>query len=120
VHFGDAASAAIVAVGLHVLYFEIRSFAFVNVALALVWILLNVGIARKHRKMVPGEQAEFCRQAGPLSISAHTLQVRCDLAAQGAHGLAHGGHDGRVALALDGLADGHAPAGDPSGRYSSM
>jgi hypothetical protein len=29
----------------------------VNVALALVWILLNVGIAREHRKLVPDDQA---------------------------------------------------------------
>ena len=35
-------------------------------------------------------------------------------------GPAHGGHDGRVALALDGLADGRAPAGDPCGRCASM
>ncbi len=58
VRFGDAASAAVVAVGLHVLHFGPRSFAFVNVALVLVWILLNVGIAREHRKMVPSDQAE--------------------------------------------------------------
>jgi AAA family ATP:ADP antiporter len=58
VRFGDAASAAVVAVGLHLLHFGPRSFAFVNVALVLVWILLNVGIAREHRKMVPDDQAE--------------------------------------------------------------
>ena len=57
VRFGDAASAAIVAVGLHVLYFGPRAFALVNVALALVWILLNAGIAREHRKMVPDDRA---------------------------------------------------------------
>jgi AAA family ATP:ADP antiporter len=57
VRFGDAGSALVVAVGLHVLHFGPRSFAFVNVALALLWILLNVGIAREHRKLVPEEQA---------------------------------------------------------------
>ena len=57
VRFGDAASAAIVAVGLHVLHFGPRSFAFVNAALVLVWILLNMGIAREHRKRVPEDQA---------------------------------------------------------------
>jgi AAA family ATP:ADP antiporter len=57
VRFGDAASAAIVAAGLHVLHFGPRSFAFINVGLALVWILLNAGIAREHRKMVPDEPA---------------------------------------------------------------
>ena len=45
----------VVAVGLHVLHFGPRSFAFVNVALVLVWILLNVGIAREHRKLVPDD-----------------------------------------------------------------
>jgi AAA family ATP:ADP antiporter len=56
VRFGDAASAGIVALGLHVLAFAPRAFAFVNVALALVWTLLNVGIAREHRKLVRADQ----------------------------------------------------------------
>jgi AAA family ATP:ADP antiporter len=57
VRFGDSASAAIVATGLHVLYFSPRTFALVNVALVLVWILLNVGIAREHGNMVPDDRA---------------------------------------------------------------
>ena len=51
VRFGDAASAGIVAVGLHALHFGPRAFALVNVSLALVWILLNVGIAREHKRL---------------------------------------------------------------------
>ena len=57
VRFGDSASAAIVATGLHVLHFGPRTFALVNVALVLVWIFLNVGIAREHKKMVPDDRA---------------------------------------------------------------
>jgi AAA family ATP:ADP antiporter len=55
VRFGDTASAALVAVGLHALHFGPRSFAVVNVALVGLWILLNVGIAREHKKLVPEE-----------------------------------------------------------------
>jgi AAA family ATP:ADP antiporter len=57
VRFGDSASAAIVATGLHVLHLTPRSFALVNVALVLVWVLLNVGIAREHKKMVPDDRS---------------------------------------------------------------
>jgi len=56
VRFGDTASAAVVAVGLHALHFGPRSFAAVNVGLAVVWILLNVGIAREHRELVPDDR----------------------------------------------------------------
>ncbi len=55
VRFGDTASAAIVAVGLNVLAFGVREFAFVNVGLCLVWIALNVGIAREHKKLAPDD-----------------------------------------------------------------
>jgi AAA family ATP:ADP antiporter len=58
VRFGDAASAGIVALGLNVLAFEAREFALVNVALCGVWILLSVGIAREHRKMVADSTGE--------------------------------------------------------------
>jgi AAA family ATP:ADP antiporter len=57
VRFGDAASAALVAFGLHTLAFDARSFARVNVALCLVWIALNVAIAREHRKLVPDDRS---------------------------------------------------------------
>jgi len=55
VRFGDAASAGIVALGIHVLHFNAKSFALVNAGLAVVWILLNVGIAREHKKLVPDD-----------------------------------------------------------------
>jgi AAA family ATP:ADP antiporter len=57
VRFGDSASAAIVATGLHVLHFGPRAFALVNVGLVLVWIFLNFGIAKEHKKMVPDDRA---------------------------------------------------------------
>jgi AAA family ATP:ADP antiporter len=57
VRFGDSAAAAIVATGLHVLHFSPRAFAMVNVGLVFVWILLNLGIAREHKKMVPDDRA---------------------------------------------------------------
>ncbi len=53
VRFGDSAAAAIVATGLHVLHFGPRAFALVNLGLILAWILLNLGIAKEHKKMVP-------------------------------------------------------------------
>jgi len=56
VRFGDTASALLIAVGLHVLHLAPRHFAFLNVALVAVWILLNVGIAREHKKMVPQDK----------------------------------------------------------------
>lgn len=57
VRFGDTAAAAIVATGLHVLHFSPRTFALVNIALVAVWIFLNVGIAKEHKKMVPDDRA---------------------------------------------------------------
>jgi AAA family ATP:ADP antiporter len=56
VRFGDTASAGIVAFGLHVMHIGAREFAWFNVGLVLVWILLNVGIAREHKKMVPDDR----------------------------------------------------------------
>lgn len=59
VRFGDAASAAIVAVGLHALAFTATTFAFVNVGLCALWVLLNVGISREHRRLhadLPAEE----------------------------------------------------------------
>jgi len=58
VRFGDSASALIVFLGLNVLGFGSRAFAIVNVLLALVWIALNFGIAREHKKLVPDEEPE--------------------------------------------------------------
>jgi AAA family ATP:ADP antiporter len=58
VRFGDTASAAIVAIGLNVLAFGPKQFAFVNVALCGVWIALNIGIAREHKRMVGDERVD--------------------------------------------------------------
>jgi len=46
----------VVAFGLHALHFGPRAFALVNVGLVIVWILLNVGIAREHRARVPHDR----------------------------------------------------------------
>jgi AAA family ATP:ADP antiporter len=56
VRFGDTASAAIVFFGLHSLGLGPRTFALVNVGLVSVWILLNIGIAREHKKLVPDDR----------------------------------------------------------------
>jgi AAA family ATP:ADP antiporter len=56
VRFGDTASAGLVFLGLHSLGFGPRSFALVNVGLIAIWILLNVGIAREHKKLVPSDR----------------------------------------------------------------
>jgi AAA family ATP:ADP antiporter len=58
VRFGDAASAGLIWVGLHQLELEARSFAFVNLGLVAIWLLLNVGIAREHKKLVPDDRGE--------------------------------------------------------------
>ena len=42
--------------GLHFVGISARGFAWFNVALVLVWILLNSGIAREHRKLVPDDR----------------------------------------------------------------
>lgn len=57
VRFGDAASAALVAAGLHVLEFGQKEFAFVNVALCLVWFFLSRGIAKEHKAMTEAARA---------------------------------------------------------------
>jgi AAA family ATP:ADP antiporter len=56
VRLGDAASAGLIWVGLHVLVLQARDFAFVNVGLVVIWVLLNVGIAREHKKLVPDDR----------------------------------------------------------------
>ena len=58
VRFGDTASAAIVATGLHLLHFGPRAFAVVNLGLVVVWIFLCMGIAKEHKKMVPDDRAQ--------------------------------------------------------------
>jgi AAA family ATP:ADP antiporter len=55
VRTGDLLQAAVVFAGTEILALTIRSFALVNVVLVGVWILLAVGIAREHRKLVGSE-----------------------------------------------------------------
>ena len=58
VRTGDLLQAAVVFIGTEMLALTIRSFALVNVVLVGVWLLLAVGIAREHRKMVGAETSE--------------------------------------------------------------
>jgi ATP:ADP antiporter, AAA family len=58
VRTGDLLQAAVVFVGTEVLALTIRSFALVNIVLVGVWLLLCVGIAREHRKLVGSETSE--------------------------------------------------------------
>jgi len=55
VRTGDLLQAGVVFLGTEVLALTIRSFALVNVVLVGVWLLLAVGIAREHRKLVGSE-----------------------------------------------------------------
>ena len=45
-----------IALGLHVLHMSPTHFAFLNVALVSIWLSLNVGIAREHKKLVPDDR----------------------------------------------------------------
>jgi AAA family ATP:ADP antiporter len=62
VRTGDLLQAGVVFLGTEVLALTIRSFAFVNIVLVGVWLLLAVGIAREHRKLV-GSETETQRAA---------------------------------------------------------
>ncbi len=55
VRTGDLLQAWVVFIGTEMLALTIRSFALVNVVLIGVWLLLAVGIAREHRKLVGSE-----------------------------------------------------------------
>jgi ATP:ADP antiporter, AAA family len=55
VRTGDLLQAAVVFAGTEILALTIRSFALVNVVLVGVWLVLAVGIAREHRKLVGSE-----------------------------------------------------------------
>ena len=55
-------AAGLVAFGLHVVHIGAREFAWFNIGLVIVWILLNAGIAREHRKLVPEDRGAA---AGP-------------------------------------------------------
>ena len=56
VRMGDALAAGLVAVGLHVLAFDARSFAFMNVGIIVVWIAVAVGIAKRHKELTAEEK----------------------------------------------------------------
>jgi AAA family ATP:ADP antiporter len=59
VRIGDAASAGFVALGIHVLGFGVAGFAFANMGIVVLWLLITAGIAREHKKLVPDDtQAE--------------------------------------------------------------
>jgi AAA family ATP:ADP antiporter len=58
VRFGDTASAGIIFFGLHSLGLGPRTFALVNVGLVSIWILLNVGISREHKKLIPNDGSD--------------------------------------------------------------
>lgn len=55
VRTGDLLQAVVVFVGVELLALTTRGFALVNVVLVGVWLLLCVGIAREHRKLVGSE-----------------------------------------------------------------
>jgi ATP:ADP antiporter, AAA family len=55
VRTGDLLQAAVVFAGTEILSLTIRNFALVNVVLVGVWLVLAVGIAREHRKLVGSE-----------------------------------------------------------------
>jgi ATP:ADP antiporter, AAA family len=55
VRTGDLLQAGVVFIGVEVLTLSVRSFAFINVVLVGIWLLLAVGIAREHRKLVGAE-----------------------------------------------------------------
>ncbi len=55
VRFGDTLSAVMVWGLVHELGMNARGLALVNVALVAVWIAIAIGIARRHRKLVPEE-----------------------------------------------------------------
>jgi ATP:ADP antiporter, AAA family len=55
VRTGDLLQAGVVFIGVEVLTLSVRSFALINVVLVGVWLLLAVGIAREHRKLVGTE-----------------------------------------------------------------
>jgi hypothetical protein len=60
---GDAASAGLVAIGIHVLFLSTQGFAFVNVALVVVWLFICIRIYREHKKLVPDDQAPGAAKA---------------------------------------------------------
>lgn len=53
VRFGDAISALVVAGGIRIAGLDTRGFAMVNVVLVALWLVIVVGIVRRHRRLSP-------------------------------------------------------------------
>ncbi len=53
VRAGDTLSAVLVGLGVHQLGFSVRQFAFVNVCVIVVWLVIALGIARRHQILSP-------------------------------------------------------------------
>ncbi|MEO7096422.1 MAG: Npt1/Npt2 family nucleotide transporter, partial [Polyangiales bacterium] len=64
VRFGDTLSAIIVGVGLHSLDIGVRGLAMVNVGMCAIWILIVIGIARRHRELAKTAEGEAKTGAG--------------------------------------------------------
>jgi ATP:ADP antiporter, AAA family len=58
VRAGDTLSAILVGVGIHQLGFGGMQFAIVNLVLVGLWILIAIGIARRHRRLSPDKTGE--------------------------------------------------------------
>ena len=58
VRFGDTLSAIVVGVGLHSLDIGVPGLALVNVGMCVLWILLVIGIARRHRQLAKTVEGE--------------------------------------------------------------
>lgn len=56
VRAGDALAALAISIGLHSLSLEGRDFAYVNLGLIAVWILVAVGVATRHKKLSPDDK----------------------------------------------------------------
>jgi AAA family ATP:ADP antiporter len=57
VRTGDAIAALVISIGLHTFALAGRDFAFVNLGLIVVWILVAVGVATRHKKLSPDDKA---------------------------------------------------------------
>jgi AAA family ATP:ADP antiporter len=57
VRAGDALAALAISIGLHSLGFAGRDFAYVNLGLIALWILVAVGVATRHKKLSPDDKA---------------------------------------------------------------
>ncbi|HTE50527.1 MAG TPA: MFS transporter [Kofleriaceae bacterium] len=67
VRIGDALSAGVIALGLHVFGFGVGQLAYVNVVMCALWIAICVGIAREHRRLAHEADAPAGAQAAPTA-----------------------------------------------------